>query len=71
MGHRFFRPVEVLDGRYTGLWSGHTLKWDYEGGQVQVETDRGVRGINGAVEFDIRDGKVVENTIKPFDHKEE
>ena len=63
----FLTPVEVLDGWYTGFWSGHTLKWDYEGVQVQCETDRGVRGINVRVGFDIRDGKVVENTIRPMD----
>lgn len=58
-------PALILDGWYVGSWSGHTLQFEYEGVQVQCETDRGVRGINVKVGFDIRDGQVVENSIRP------
>ena len=60
----FLQPIEILDGWYTGTWSGHTLKFDYNETCVQCETKRGVRGLNVRVGFDIRDGKVVESTIE-------
>lgn len=66
MGKVFTRvEVPVRDGWYSGLWSGHTLKWDYEGVMVQCETDRGIRGVNVLVGFEVREGEVVENTMRP------
>lgn len=54
----------VPDGCYTGLWSGHTLKWNYKGVEIQHETDLGVRGLNIHVSFYVRDSEVIEDTIR-------
>ena len=60
-------PVKIADGWYEGLWSGHTLKWKADGQDIQCETDRGVRGINVSVGFEVKNGRVVENTIRPVE----
>lgn len=64
MTDQFFTPIEVANGTYSGLWSGHDLTWEYDGKKVQVHTDRGVRGLNIPVTFDVVDNRVDEESIK-------
>lgn len=67
MGQVFLAPVTVEDGRYTGKWSGHNLKWEKDGTDIQCQTRIGVRGINVPVVFSIVNGSVAEDTIEVSD----
>lgn len=56
-----------LNGEYTGIWSGHTLRIDYFGGQLTKETKVGVRGVNIPVRLKVVNGRVAEESITPVE----
>ena len=55
--------VQIPDGSYSGLWSGHIIRFQVAAKSVEVETSTGVRGINIPVSFSVVGGKVVESSI--------
>jgi len=59
----FLTPIDIPDGSYKGTWSGHTLRYKYNGRDVQCETRLGVRGINVPVVFDVKSNRVIESSI--------
>ncbi len=61
---QFLTPTDIPDAEYRGLWSGHTVKWDFGGRQVFAQTDKGVRGINVPIRFRVEDNRIVENSIE-------
>ena len=63
-------PVKIPDGFYFGEWSGHVLRWVYDGQLVQVNTIVGVRGIRVKVRFDVLGGLVVEKSIEAISKSE-
>lgn len=61
---RYREPVDIPDGQYEGRRSGYRLSWEFDGREVDVMTSIGIRGINVRSRFEVRDGKVVESSIK-------
>lgn len=58
-------PIEVPDGCYQGLFTGHTMVWKVNDRDVYQNTDLGVRGVNVPHKFFVKDGRIVEKTIIP------
>lgn len=63
MSHKYLRPINVPDGRYKGLWSGHIIEFKLNDERIEVETDLGVRGLNIPVSFESKNNKIIESSI--------
>lgn len=61
---KFYTPIKIPDGSYKGKWSGYEINFDYEGREVNVHTDIGVRGINIPCSFEIENGKLKQKSVK-------